>query len=525
MLRKWWGWGDPDAAYPKEALPPFLAYLSSRGFRLTPPQGPPRAPPLPPSRLTAKDQDALKAISEIRLDDEERLVHSLGKSYMDLLLARLGALEHYTDAVAYPHAVREVRGLLRIAVERGIALVPFGGGTSVLGGVSPLRGGHHAALTLDLRRLNRVLEVDVESALVRVETGIFGPDLEEALEGHGLTLGHFPQSFHHSTVGGWIATRSSGHASGRYGRIEELVQALTAVTPSGEVVTTETPARSTGPELKQLFLGSEGHLGVVVEAVLRAHPKPEAKAARGLLLPSFTQALHRARKMVQAGIRPASLRVSNAEETRALFATRGVEGDESRSFVLLEFEGSAERVPEEMEAAVALWTEGRVLDLGAEAAAGWEEEYYRAPYLRDELLDRGLLVETLETATSWSNLEALYAGLRAGIEEAYREEGGGLLFCHLSHAYLDGASLYFTLLAPRVPGREIAQWSTLKERATDTLLELGGTLSHHHGIGLDHRRWMEKEHGAVGLQALRALKAALDPQGVMNPGKVWEDEA
>ncbi|MFQ6012992.1 MAG: FAD-binding oxidoreductase [Thermoplasmata archaeon] len=524
MRSKWWGWGEPDARYPEALLPRFLRYLEAQDIRLTPPEGPPEPPAVPPTTLTEGDLEALRAVCEVRLDGEERLAHSLGKSYVDLLVARTGGLDRLTDAVAYPQAMREIAGLLRVAASRGVAVVPFGGGTSVLGGVSPVRGAHHAVLTADLRRLNKVLEIDSESALARVEAGIAGPDLERALEGQGLTLGHFPQSFHFSTVGGWIATRSAGHASGRYGRMENLVQSLTVVTPAGEVRTAEVPARSTGPELTQLFLGSEGTLGIVVEAMVRLRRKPEVTAARGFLLPSFPQALARCREMIQAGIRPATVRVSNAEETRALMASRGLKSHGAGSFVLLEFEGPAAQVPEEMGRAVEHWTEGRVWDLGGEAAADWEEEYFRAPYLRDDLLDRGLLVETLETAATWSNLETLYAGVKEALEDAYRAEGtAGLVLCHLSHAYGDGASLYFTLLTSRARGKERAQWGALKEAATERILDLGGTLSHHHGIGLDHRRWMEREHGPVGMRALRALKATLDPQGIMNPGKVWED--
>lgn len=526
MRSKWWGWGPQDTRYPEELLSRTLKYLEARGIRLQPAKGIPDPPTVTASSLTQRDLEALQAVCEIRVEDEDRLVHSLGKSYVDVILARTGEVPSFTDAVAYPQAVREVAGLLRVAAARGLAIVPFGGGTSVLGGVSPLRGNHRAVLTVDLRRLNRVLEVDEESGLARIEAGIGGPDLEADLEGRGLTLGHYPQSFHFSTLGGWIATRSAGHASGRYGRIENVVQALTAVTPSGEVRTTEAPARATGPELRELFLGSEGRLGIIVEAVVRVHPRPEVRVGRGFLLPSFPQALNRCRSMIQEDIRPATVRVSNAEETRALMASRGLKSQDAGSFVLLEFEGTAERVPEEMGRAVDLWTEGRVWDLGREAASGWEEEYYRAPYLRDDLLERGLLVETFETATTWSNLETLYAGVKEAAEGTYEATGGpGVVLCHLSHAYWDGASLYFTLLTARVAGEEMAQWRALKEAATEAILDLGGTLSHHHGIGVDHLQWMERELGPVGIQALGALRASLDPRGVMNPGKVWRDRS
>jgi alkyldihydroxyacetonephosphate synthase len=521
---KWWGWGLPEEKYPQDALDRLLEYLRARGLRIGEPVGPPEMPSLPASRLTAEDVEVLREASELTIEDEERLFHSLGKGYLDLLDARKGRIEA-TDAVILPDSVDEVRRVLEVAANRGLAVVPFGGGTSVQGGVRPLRGTHRAVVTVDLRRLNRVLEVDEESLLVRAEAGILGPELEEALQGRGLTMGHYPQSFHFSTLGGWIATRSSGHLSGLYGRIEDMVQSVKVVTPAGEVITKEVPARATGPELRELLVGSEGVLGIIVEAVLRVRQLPEARQERSFLFGSFSQALEATRRLVQADISPALLRVSDEEETGVLLAVAGIETEDDVSIAILGFEGPSAKTSDEMRAALEAWKGSGGLDMGPEAAEAWREEYYRTPYLRDELVARSVLVETLETASSWSRLVALHNAVHETVREAYDEQGiQGLVFCHLSHAYRVGGSLYFTLLAPQLEGREREQWMELKQRATEAILREGGTLSHHHGIGSDHLQWMEAEHGEVALRAFKAIKKVLDPGGHMNPGKLLEDE-
>lgn len=469
--------------------------------------------------------EALRGVAEVTLDDRDRLVHSFGKSYLDLLRTRLGQVDEVTDAVAYPKSPEEVTRLLELAASHGVAVVPFGGGTSVLGGLRPLSGRQDAVITIDLRHLNRVLEVDDISLLVRVEAGIAGPDLEEALRGRGLTLGHFPQSFHYSTLGGWIATRATGHLSGEYGRIEDMVQAVRILTPEGELETRSVPARSVGPGVVDLVLGSEGTLGIVVDAVIRVRREPKSHARRGLLYQDFLAAIDGAREMVQRGILPSLFRVSDEEESSMIGFLAGLEAEDVPCVVLLGYEGTESGAATRMDAAVQLWTDAGALDIGEDPAATWEEEYYTTPYLRDDLLTRGLLVDTLETAASWSKLKRLHQAVRQSIVDVFKSQGiEGLVLCHLSHLYRDGASLYYTVLAPQIRGREVEQWWEIKEAATEALLREGGTISHHHGIGTDHLRWMEKEHGEAALKALRALKHAMDPKGIMNPGKVVQGE-
>lgn len=523
MAEKWWGWGPPEERYPAPARDAFLAYLARRGVAARAPEGDPPPPRLPPSRLTEEEWEELTARVPASRDPEDRLAHSLGKGYLDLLRARQPALDVAADAVAAPGTVSEVQALLDLASQRGWALIPFGGGTSVLGGVRPLTGPHRAAVTVDLRRLHRVLEVDEASLLVRAEAGIRGPALEEALAQRGLTLGHFPQSFHFSTLGGWIATRSVGHLSGRFGRIEDLVRAVCMVTPRGTLETRTVPARATGPELRELLLGSEGTLGVVVEAVLRVRRAPVHRARRAFLLPTFAEGLERARVASHTETTPTLLRTSDEEETAAGLALSGLEVEDAGCIALVAFHGDPVAADEAVGVLSAAWTQEGALDLGPDPVVDWEAEYYRTPYLRDDLVARGVLVDTLETAAPWSRLEGLHGAVGDALRGACRDEGvEGIVLAHLSHAYRDGASLYFTILAPQAPGDEVGQWHRLKVAATEAILEGGGTLSHHHGIGVDHARWMGAEHGPLALECLRALKTSLDPQGILNPGKLWE---
>lgn len=516
------GWGLHGVRYPSERLERALELLGRRGIVAGVPRPPPPLAPASKTRLKDNELRRLRAISHLSSEDGVRIAHSLGKSYMDLLAVRLGLPLEVTDAVVFPESEEEVQGVIEWAAEEGVALVPFGGGTSVLGGVRPIRGEHRAVVTVSLRRLNHVLSVNETSLLADAQAGIFGPELEAALQTKGLTLGHYPQSFHFSSLGGWIATRASGHLSGRYGRIEDMVQAVRLVTPRGEIETRSVPARSAGPDLKEVVLGSEGTLGIIVGAVLRVHRLPESKENRVALFPSFLGALDVTRGMLQAGVSPSLLRISDQQESAMILSLVGLEVEDSPAQVLLGFEGSQGEVESGLDQALNLWTTAGGVDMGPEVATSWEEEYYKSPYLRDDLMDRGLLVETLETSANWDVLPTLYEHVRDSLHRALQGQGlPGLVLCHLSHAYTDGGSLYFTVLAPRLQAKEVEQWEQLKIAATEAVLR-GGTLSHHHGIGCDHVRWLRDEIGATGVEALRSLKQALDPQGIMNPGKLLE---
>jgi alkyldihydroxyacetonephosphate synthase len=389
-----------------------------------------------------------------------------------------------------------------------------------------------------------VLAIDTVSQTVTAQAGILGPALERALNAAGFTLAHSPQSFEFSTLGGWIAARGAGQTSTLYGTIADKVISLRVVTPAGVVETPRVPASATGPSLLQLLVGSEGMYGVITQATLRLVPLPLVTRGRGFLFHDFERGQAAVRAMVQAGLTPAVVRLSDEAETRTYYALRetprgwsamrqqlgilalqqaGLSFDQGAALIL-RFEGQDDRLKDEWAQARAVCRAHGGFDLGQGLARSWYRDRYHTPYLRDMLFDRGVLLEVIETATEWDNVPALHAGLQRALTEAIAATGSqAIVMCHLSHVYSDGASLYFTFLAHARRGGELAQWQSIKDAATEQVLRLGGTLSHHHGVGADSAPWLPQETGAAGLAALRAVKAALDPHGIMNPGKVVEE--
>ena len=473
----------------------------------------------------------------------ERAFHARGRSYHDLLRLRAGDFSAVPDAVVYPRSTEEVLALLALANAHDIAVVPYGGGTSVVGGVTAQRGAHAAVVTLDLSGMNRLIDVDATAQTATAEAGIYGPALEKGLEAKGATLGHHPQSFEFSTLGGWIAHRGAGQGSSGYGRAQDWLVAAKLATPRGLLSTENTPSSSAGPQLKDIVLGSEGAFGIVTEAVIRIRPLPAARDYRGYLFRSFSSGAEAIRKAVQKGIPATMLRLSDAEETRFYRAygsagkRPGIAARLSQAYLdARKFDGNAAALIAGFEGDAATVESGRrgfdwiaktmgALPLGKGQGRRWREGRFHGPYLRDPMMDRGLGVDTLETAASWSRLDALYQAVKTALEEAMREtaprpDAHGIVMCHISHSYADGASLYFTYIFPRTLGNDIAQWSRIKSAATDAIVKNGGTLSHHHGVGEDHLPWMKDEKGELGLDVLRAIKGALDPKGVLNPGKL-----
>jgi alkyldihydroxyacetonephosphate synthase len=414
-------------------------------------------------------------------------------------------------------------------------VVPFGGGTSVVGGVAPLRGRHHAAIALDLRRLDAVVGVDARSRLATLQAGMTGPAVEAALAAHGLTLGHLPQSFEFSTVGGWVATRSAGQASAGYGRMDDLVAGLRAATPAGPLEARALPATAAGPDLRELLMGSEGTLGVITEATLRVAPRPGAQAFWACSLPDFAAAGEALRALEQAGAAPTVTRASDEEETRINLAMAGSaqEATALRTYLRARGHGhpcllilgwdapGAAALAERRRAAARVLREHGPVSLGGRVGQAWAARRFHGPYVRDELLGRGIMVDTLETATTWDALPRLYGAVGAALRGALAARGTpAAVGCHVSHVYPDGASLYFTFLARQERGAELAQWRAAKAAASDAIAATGGTITHHHAIGRDHAPWLGEEIGALGLDVLRAVKARLDPAGIMNPGKL-----
>jgi alkyldihydroxyacetonephosphate synthase len=465
---------------------------------------------LAPSALPGRVRDRLARVAEVRDDREARIVRCRGKSYLDLLAQRAGECASAPDAVVIPG---DVAAVLRICAEEGVAVVPFGGGTSVVGGLAGLRGPFQALVSLDLGRLDRVLGVDATSLTAVFEPGIRLPEADRALRERGLTLGHVPQSYEWASVGGCVATRSAGQVSTGYGRIDANVLGLDLVTPSGMLHTLDVAATAAGPDLRELAIGSEGTLGVITRAALRVRPLPDEVHREGWSVPTFADGVEALRRLEREGLAPDVARLSDEEETRLSLALAGTGrlGKTllgGRCLLVLGWEGRTGR----RRAVAKRLLRWGALPLGAKPGRAWAASRFAGPYLRDDLMDRGVLVETVETATSWSNLAHLYDTVGSAFAGAH-------VGCHVSHLYPTGASLYFTILA-RQDDDPAAQWRALKARALDAIVSAGGTITHHHAIGRDHAAWLPAEIGPLGTALLRTLKAHCDPAGIMNPGKL-----
>ncbi len=546
---KWWGWGFESKTYPLDDRPQFWPYLMQT-LGLTQMTTCPRISfeqvDLPPSRISGRTLTALKrvaGVTGVSAAKHDRLTHSLGRSYLDLLALRQGNFRNPPDVVVYPKDEDEVQRLLRFAEVNRVAVIPFAGGSSVVGGVEPVKTRLlKGAVALDLRRMNRVLEVDPVSLTAAVEAGISGPELEADLNRRGFTLGHFPQSFQFSVLGGWIATRSAGQYSTKYGKIEDMVEGLTLISPSGRFETKAIPASASGPDLKQLLIGSEGIFGIITNAKMRIRRLPEYGRCEGLMFRSFRDGINAIRETMQNDLIPTMMRLSDPDETRVslmlsskpeklidsltrkfgmwLLARMGYLSPRA-SLMILETEGTSSVVKAERDAAVRACKKNGAFILGSGVGRTWLNERFELPYLRDVLLDHCILVDTLESATTWDRLEALHGAIKESIENAIAQMGvTGLAFAHVSHAYRDGASIYFTFVAPQIKGKEVEQYLKIKKAATDCIMRNGGTLSHHHGIGKDHAPWIRQELGANGLVLVKAMKDQLDPKGIMNPGKL-----
>jgi alkyldihydroxyacetonephosphate synthase len=530
---KWWGWGDPavepslDAealAVLRERIGELEAWPLAReigAFEL------PAAEALPRTLVEAVGANA-------STDDEDRLRHAAGRGYVDLARLRNGALEAAPDAVVMPPDAESLRRLLEVCAAEGIAVVPFGGGTSVVGGVEPLRGPHGRLISLDLGALREV-SVDRRSLTARLGAGLRGPEAEAALGQQGLTLGHFPQSFEYATIGGFAATRSAGQASSGYGRFDALVSSVRLAAPTGQLSTLETPHTAAGPALRELVIGSEGVLGVIPDVTVRVRPAPAMRRYEAWMAESFEAGAEVVRALAQGPGLPEVVRVSDEEETEGSLALSGPRGLSGRLFdrylgvrrrrggalMIVGYEGDEEGVARRRALTVRALRHSGAAYLGQAAGRAWEHGRYQGPYLRDTLMGMGAMVETLETSHTWSRFGELHAAVGSAIRNALAAQGtAGLVFCHLSHAYADGASLYFTFISRARRGAEREQWAAVKRAASEAIVDHGGTITHHHAIGRDHAPYMQAEVGETGLDALRAVKEQFDPVGIMNPGKL-----
>ncbi|MGD9737732.1 MAG: FAD-binding oxidoreductase [Solirubrobacterales bacterium] len=542
---KHWGWGYEDQAPTATQLREAAAGIRERfGF------GGEVEKPVPLAALELR-KPRLKRPSGFgdlyRDDDYERACHALGKAYRDVVRGFRGEFENPPDLVAQPRDESEIEAVLAWAEAEGAAVIPFGGGTSVVGGVEP-RLGERPAVSLDLRRLNRLLEVDPTSLAARIQAGATGPRLEEQLREHGLTLRHFPQSFEYATLGGWIATRAGGHFATVLTHVEDLVESARAITPRGDWGSRRLPASGAGPSPDRLLAGSEGVLGVISEAWMRVRPRPEFKASAPVRFDSFRAGAGAVRAISQSGLDPANCRLLDPGEAELTGA-----GDGSAALLILGFESASVPVGRQLEAALDLAREhggrpgesrttapdgptgrfrehdsrNRPIDgEGTDAVGSWRSAFLLAPYLRDTFVACGVLSETFETAITWDRFEELHATV---IETARRVvgevsgaplegRGAARISCRFTHVYPDGPAPYFTVLAPAIRGGEVAQWDEIKAAVSEVLIEGGATITHHHAVGRDHRPWYDRQRPAPFAAALRAAKAELDPAGILNPG-------
>ncbi|MFH1909386.1 MAG: FAD-binding oxidoreductase [Chloroflexota bacterium] len=561
-MRRWNGWGEESHIYPlPDSAARYLAEQVGAAACLPDAAIEQVLAAVPPSRLASHPL--------ISVDPEQRLRHARGQSLPDWVALRSGQIGNFPDGVAYPTSDEEVRELLAYAQKTGVKIIPYGGGTSVVGHVNPLKG-DAPVLTMDLSRLNRLLELDETSRLATFEAGVAGPEIEKQLNRRGYTLGHFPQSFELSTLGGWIATRSSGQQSYHYGRIEDLFAGGHVETPIGGLDLPPHPASAAGPDIRQLILGSEGRLGVVTRATLRVRRVPETETFHAAFFHDWEQGIAALREIAQNGIGVSMLRLSNAMETTTTLALAGKDDlvkwvdrglrtlryGEARCLLIFGVTGSQQMTRQAYRLASGVIRCHGGLLTGTAIGEMWRKSRFLTPYLRNTLWERGYALDTLETAVPWANVTAtaeetqkvIREGLtdpstpfvpRASAASAKRScgrrcetAGSGqgigervLVFAHLSHVYKDGAGIYVTYLYRRAddPDETLRRWQALKGAASRVILAHGGTISHQHGVGLDHAPYLVAEKGEHGIRLLEAARRTLDPQGVLNPGKLLED--
>ena len=522
---KHWGWGYEDEQPSPAELRRTAAFAAQHlGFGSPEPEQPVplEAVSLPVPRLRAPP-----ALSEICRDDiYERALHAYGRSYTDIVRAFRGQFEHPPDIVAHPRSEAELEAVLDWAVGAGAAVIPFGGGTSVVGGVEarvdPER--YAGVVTVDCRGLDRVLEVDPVSLAARIQAGATGPGLEDQLRGHGLTLRHFPQSFQFSTLGGWIATRAGGHFSTLYTHIDDLVESVRALTPTGAWESRRLPGSGAGVSPDRMLIGSEGTLGVITEAWVRVRPRPRFRSSAAVRFDSFTDGAQAVRAVVQSGLTPAACRLIDPSEAALTGAGDGY------AVLVLGFESPAHETAPWLALALeccrdhgGAWDVPRSGSAGGDregdAVGSWRGAFLRAPYLRDTFVAMGVLSETFESAVTWDRFPALHRHVMERTQAALAETcGAGSVSCRFTHVYPDGPAPYFTVLAPARRGQEAEQWAEIKRAASDAVLEASGTITHHHAVGRDHRPWYDHQRPERFAAALREAKRALDPTGALNPG-------
>jgi alkyldihydroxyacetonephosphate synthase len=547
---KWWGWGDEGVSFThtdKPALAPFIKRhlgLDVEGHTSRPVAFDDLRIPEP--SMAPDLQAALEAAvggEAVSTDPLDRVVHARGKCLRDLVRHRRGDLGRLPDAVVRPRDEDEVAALMRAVVDGDAVLIPFGGGTNISGSLEAPETEERSVISVDMGLMDRVLDIDEESRLARVQAGVLGPRLEEQLNARGWTLGHFPDSFTHSTLGGWIATRSSGMQSDKYGDVADLTRAVRVVTPAGILATRPVPHTSTGPSVREMVLGSEGRVGIITEATVHVHRVPERRTILGYLFPSWSQALAAMREIAAGEASPSVTRVSDANETQFSFATRKDPSlvDRLKSKVLSEYlrrrrdfdleamclsfigyEGTNDHVTAQRKLVGRIVSRHGGLCVGSGPGELYDQKKFDTPYIRDYLLDRGAPGDVSETSAPWSALPTLYNEVTAAAQEAFDDLGvRGYIMCHLSHSYHAGACLYFTFAFKPSGQRDVLEeYDVVKSAIQQKFVDSGATLSHHHAVGTEHAQWLEQDISGPGVAMLRALFDGVDPGANLNPGKI-----
>ncbi|MGD7705403.1 FAD-binding oxidoreductase [Microlunatus sp. Y2014] len=547
---KWWGWGVEGVAFHHEDKPKLAPFVREAvGLDLDTTSPTPAMDfgdlKVPDSQLTDKLRDELvEAVGEtyVLLDAEERVVHTYGKSLRDLLRIRRNILPRIPDVVVYPADEEQVRKIVDATMAADAVLIPFGGGSNISGSLEPRPDETRQIVSLDMGRMNRVVELDEESGLARIEAGVLGPDLEQQLNDRGWTIGHFPDSFTHSTLGGWVATRSSGMQSDKYGDIAEIVRGLRVVQPEHTTVIRPLPSTSTGPSVREMVLGSEGRLGVITEVTAQVHRVPVERVVQAYLFPDFETGVATMREIAESDAAPSITRVSDANETGFSFATRKdskgvskyvtegmmkvlqVRGWDLDTLCLsfIGYEGSKTHVSMTKATVDSIVRRHGGLGIGRGPGQLYDQKKFDTPYIRDFLLDRGAAADVSETAAPWSRLIEVYDATVAAANGAYNELGvKGWIMCHLSHSYHSGACLYFTFAFVYDEAADpIRQYDTVKRAIQQSFVDHGGTLSHHHAVGTEHSPWLTEDISAGGVAMMQGLFDGIDPKQNLNPGKI-----
>jgi len=546
---KWWGWGAEGTEFDIDSKPELWPYISNI---LGIPEDPKIVSPvkldeidLPEPNINKKFSESVKTFlkeDQVNTDKKDRIIHAYGKSFRDLWRIRRGIIDAAPDCVIYSETEEEVAFLVKAASEFGVIIIPFGGGSNIAGCLEAKGHNGRMVVSLDMKRMDKVLDVDHESCTARIQAGVMGPHMEAQLQEAGMTLGHFPDSFVYSSLGGWVATRSAGMQSDKYGKIEDMVLALRMVTPAGTIVTRTVPKSSNGVDVNHMCIGSEGIFGVITEATMQVHRIPECRDFYGYLFPDFESGVKAVNMCVEKECPPMITRLNDPGKTALSFAYKTpstgikvhlsklvkayikyVKKFESGKLCLMicAFEGDKHKFKEHKKKVNAIYKKFGAIKLGTDPGRSFERSKYDFPYLRDFAMDRGIVADVSETTTVWSNLLPLYYATIESLEKAIIKTGSKpFLGCHISHTYHSGASLYFTFGFTETQGRELEDYLNVKKAAEDSFINNGATLSHHHAVGYEHLPWMEQDISSTGVKAVKALKTGLDPNGVMNPGKI-----